>query len=162
MRYPKLCLVLLCLFSLTGLALANGPVSGEIQAFIVSMNDAGEEVIQEAKEVEPGHIMEFRIVFTNNGEDDVRGVQVVDPIPQNTRFVPDSHKSDVAASFEVSIDGGESFELEPVVRIETQADGSQKEVVVPPEQYTHVRWLAEPELTSNGGQHQFAYRVTVN
>lgn len=162
MRYPSLLIVLTFLFSLAGLALANGPVTGEIQAFIVSLDDDGKEIIEEAIETEPGHTMEFRIVFTNNGSDGVRGVQVVDPIPQNTRFVPDSHQSDVAAAFEVSIDGGESFELEPVVRIETQPDGSQKEVVVPPEQYTHVRWLAKEELSSNGGQHKFIYRVTVD
>jgi len=100
--------------------------------------------------------------LSNNGEESVRGVQVVDPIPQNTRFVVDSHQADVSSSFEVSIDGGESFELEPVTRIETQDDGSQKEVVIPPSQYTHVRWLAKEELTSNGGQHSFAYRVTVD
>ncbi len=162
MHYPKVLFLLACLFSLTGLAMANGPVSGEIQAFIVSFNESGEESVQEAREAEPGHVMEFRIVFTNNGDDNVRGIQVVDPIPQNTRFIPDSHHSDVSASFEVSIDGGESFELEPVVRIETQSDGSQKEVIVPPEQYTHVRWLADEELISNGGQHQFKYRVTVD
>lgn len=162
MRYPRLILVLAFLLSVTGLAIAKGPVSGEIQAFIVSLNDNGEEVIEQADEAEPGHTMEFRIVFTNNGDKDVRGIQVVDPIPQNTRFVPDSHQSDVAAAFEVSIDGGESFELEPVLRIETQADGTQQEVVVPPEQYTHVRWLATEELPSNGGQHQFIYRVTVD
>lgn len=162
MRYPPLFLCLMLFLSIAGLAFANGPVTGEIQAFIVSVDDNGHEVIKEALETEPGHVMEFQIVFTNNGVDDVKGIQVVDPIPQNTRFVPDSHKTDVAAAFEVSIDGGESFELEPVVRIETQPDGSQKEVVVPPEQYTHVRWLAEDELTSNGGQHKFVYRVTVD
>ncbi|NND89932.1 MAG: DUF11 domain-containing protein [Granulosicoccus sp.] len=162
MHYPRFLLVLSVLFSMAGLAFASGPVTGEIQAFIVSVDEDGKEVILQADEAEPGNVMEFRIVFTNNGDDDVRGVQVVDPIPQNTRFVPDSPQSDVPADFEVSIDGGESFELEPVVRIETQADGSQKEVVIPPEQYTHVRWLAQQELTSNGGQHQFTYRVTVD
>jgi len=162
MRYPSLLVVFVLVFSLAGLAFANGPVTGHIQAFIVSFDDNGDEIIKEAREAEPGHVMEFRIVFTNNGADDVNGVQVVDPIPQNTRFVADSHQSDVAAAFEVSIDGGESFELEPIVRIETQPDGSQKEIVVPPEQYTHVRWLAKEQLASNGGQHQFIYRVTVD
>jgi len=162
MRYPRLIIFLLFAFSLTGLAFAKGPVTGEIQAFIVSVTDDGEEVVTKAVEAEPGHVMEFRIVFTNSGDEDVSGIQVVDPIPQNTRFIPDSHQSDVPAAFEVSIDGGESFENEPVVRIETQTNGRQKEVIVPPEQYTHVRWLAEPTLASNGGKHQFTYRVTVD
>lgn len=162
MSYSRFLVFLLVVFSLTGLAFAKGPVTGEIQAFIVSVTADGEEVVTEAREAEPGHVMEFRIVFTNSGEEDVRGIQVVDPIPNNTRFIPDSHQSDVPAAFEVSIDGGESFEVEPVVRIETQSDGSQKEVVVPPEQYTHIRWLAEEELESNGGKHEYTYRVTVD
>ena len=101
------------------------------------------------------------IVFTNNGDAGVSGIKVVDPIPNNTRFIGDSHSADVEAMFEVSIDGGESFEAEPVKRVETQADGSQKEVIVPPEQYTHVRWVAAEELSSKGGKHSYSYRVSV-
>ena len=162
MRFSPVVTFFIAFLFFAGLAYAKGPVTGEIKVFVVSTDDSGQEIVTEADETEPGQVMEFRIVFTNNGEESVRGVQVVDPIPLNTRFVSDSHQADVPASFEVSIDGGESFELEPVTRIETQADGSQKEVVIPPSQYTHVRWLAQEELTSNGGQHSFAYRVTVD
>ena len=162
MRFSPVVTFFIAFLFFAGLAYAKGPVTGEIKVFVVSTDDSGQEIVTEADETEPGQVMEFRIVFTNNGEESVRGVQVVDPIPLNTRFVSDSHQADVPASFEVSIDGGESFELEPVTRIETQADGSQKEVVIPPSQYTHVRWLAKEELTSNGGQHSFAYRVTVD
>jgi len=130
-------------------------------AFIVTKDSDGKEEVVPAKETVPGQVMEFRIVFTNNGDDSVSGIKVVDPIPENTRFIGDSHLADVEALFEVSIDGGESFESEPVKRVETQADGSQIEVVVPPEQYTHVRWVASEELTSKGGKHSYSYRVSV-
>lgn len=161
MRFKPLILALALTPVITGFAFAKGPVSGHIQAYIVSIDGQGAEKKSEAKVTEPGQIMEFEIVFTNNGEEDVNGVQVVDPIPANTSFISDSHKADVPASFEVSIDGGLTFEEEPVVRIETQTNGTKKEVVISPEQYTHVRWLAQNSLESDGGKHKFAYRVFV-
>jgi len=146
---------------LAGISYAAAPVTGEIQAFLVTVDKNGKEKITKTSQVQPGQVMEFELVFTNNGETNVSGVQVVDPIPENTLFIGESHNSDVTANFEVSIDGGQSFESEPVIRIETQLDGSQKEVVIPPEQYTHVRWLAQDALPSKGGKHRFTYRVSV-
>jgi len=161
MRALSLKIALAFLLGVTGLAYAKGPVTGEIQAFIVTKDVNGKEMSLPAEETIPGQVMEFRIVFTNNGDADVKGIQVVDPIPENTRFISDSHNADVQALFEVSIDGGKSYEVEPIVRLETQSDGSQKEVVVPPEQYTHVRWVAAENLSSQGGKHRYSYRVSV-
>jgi len=70
--------------------------------------------------------------------------------------------TDVAATFEVSIDGGHSFEQEPVTRIETQLDGSQKEVVIPSSQYTHIRWAVADALDGKGGEQKYAYRVVID
>ena len=145
-----------------GVAQADAPaVTGEIEAFLVTQSGEGEKLV-EATEAAPGEIMEFRIEFTNAGEEAVSGVQVVDSIPENTRFVGDSHAADVAALFEVSVDGGESFESEPVTRIETQADGTQAEIVIPPSDYTHLRWIAEEAMHADGGTQAFTYRVAVN
>lgn len=161
MRVTSLTFFLALVLGVAGFAYAKGPVTGEIQAFIVTKDGDGNEKVLLAEETVPGQVMEFRIVFTNNGDSDVSGIKVVDPIPENTRFIGDSHSADVPALFEVSIDGGKSFEVEPIVRVETQTDGSQKEVVIPPEQYTHVRWVATEELASKGGKHSYSYRVSV-
>jgi uncharacterized repeat protein (TIGR01451 family) len=149
------------LVAAAGIAYAKGPVSGEIQAFLVTVNEDGTEKIVPADQTEPGQVMEFQIVFTNSGESDVSGIKVVDPIPEFTKFIGDSHGSDVPAMFEVSIDGGVTFEAEPIVRTEVQADGSEKEVVIAPDQYTHLRWSSKEALVSNGGKHSFSYRVSV-
>ena len=162
MRPIRLAFVLVASLALAGIAWAKGPVTGEIQAYIVSTGEDGAERVELAEQTEPGQVMEFRIVFTNNGEESVSGVRVVDPIPESTTYISESHSSDIAADFEVSIDNGESFEKEPVVRIETRVDGSQQEVVIPPSEYTHVRWVAREALGPEGGQHRFAYRVSVN
>ncbi len=144
------------------LAIAKAPVEGHIEAFIVSLDDKGSEVAKPAKSAEPGNLMEYRLTFTNNGDSSVSGLKVVDPIPENTTFVSESARTDVSALFEVSIDGGRSFEQEPVVRIETQADGSQKQVVIPASHYTHIRWAVADELQGKGGKHAYAYRVVVD
>lgn len=136
-------------------------VTGQIEAFLVTQTGDGEQLV-EATVAAPGEIMEFRIEFTNGGNEAVSGVQVVDSIPQNTRFISDSHDADVAAVFEVSIDGGESYEPEPITRIETRADGSQQEVVIPPSEYTHLRWVSGEALLADGGTQAFTYRVSVN
>jgi len=153
MRLSTFAVVVAVFCGIAGLAYAKGPLTGDIQAFVVSVDDDGVEKVTSADVTEPGQILEFQIVFTNNGDSHVNGIQVVDPIPENTRFIGDSHRSDVPAAFEVSIDGGESFEAEPVRRIETREDGTQQEVVITPDQYTHVRWLADEALHSNGGKH---------
>lgn len=162
MRITPVVLIATLSLAIAGFAFAKGPVTGEVQAFIVSQDDDGAEKVSVANEAAPGEVMEFQITFTNEGDENVTGIQVIDPIPENTRFISDSHSSDVKASFEVSIDGGESYESEPVRRVETQEDGTQVEVVIPTDQYTHIRWLAGEALESDGGQHRFSYRVSIN
>ena len=161
--------VALALGGLAGLTLVAGrtlaeapPVTGTIDAYVVVAGADGAERLRAAEVAEPGETMEFRIAFTNAGNEPAGGITVVNPVPSNTRFVPDSHGADVPARFEVSVDGGESFEPEPVTRIETRPDGSQAEVVVPPEQYTHVRWVPAEPLGAGGGTQRFSYRVAVN
>jgi len=161
MRLKRLAIVLIAGLAVASFAFAKAKVTGDIQAYLISVNDEGKETLSLVEETEPGQVMEFQIVFTNEGDADVTGIQVVDPVPEFTTFIGSSHGADVAADFEVSIDGGTTFETEPVVRIETLTDGSTKEVIIPPTEYTHVRWIAKEALSSNGGSHKFHYRVTV-
>ena len=148
--------------ALAGTALAAPSVEGRIEAFLVSTDAKGVEIVQPADVAEPGELMEYRLVFVNNGDSAVSGLQVVDPVPDNTTFVGGSASTDADARFEVSIDGGKSFEGEPVTRVETQPDGSQKTVVIPPAQYTHLRWAVEDALEGEGGEHRYTYRVTID
>lgn len=162
MRFKSLVRVLpLACVLCTGLAFAKGPVEGTIQAYVVMQDADGKEIVQETTQAVPGQIMEYRLRFANTGESEVKGLKIVDPIPVQTTFVPESNNTKVSASFEVSIDGGKTFESIPVTRIKTNADGSQQEVVIPPEQYTHLRWNSEDVLNSNGGTQEYAYRVRV-
>lgn len=142
----------------TAASYAANPVSGNIQAFLINNDAVSEAPVAQA---EPGDVIEYRLVFTNSGESDVFGLNVVNPIPENTTFVSLSASTKIPSIFKVSIDGGETFESTPVKRIETQSDGSQKEVVIPPSMYTHVQWKADKPLLSDGGEHTYSYRVTI-
>ena len=163
MRFRRSFLMMpLAVFLLAGVAFAKGAVEGTIEAFIVHTDAKGVETIKQTRTAEPGQVMEYRLSFSNNGEDAVKGLKIVDPIPSQTTFIPQSDSTDVTADFEVSIDGGKTFETEPVLRIETRADGSQIEITIPPEQYTHLRWNAKDTLNSGGEMQVYSYRVRVN
>ena len=165
-RKPRTTLALVALAlagtAFAGNVLAEAQVEGRIEAYLVATDPDGAEVVRPAAVAEPGELMEYRLTFVNNGDAAVGGLQIVDPVPENTTFVGGSASTDVSASFEVSIDGGRSFEREPVTRVETQADGSQKEVVVPPSRYTHLRWAVDETLAGDGGEQRYVYRVTVD
>jgi len=160
MRFNPLAVLFVALLTVASFAFAKGNVTGDIQAFLVTVDEDGKETMALVKETEPGQVMEFQIVFTNEGDSDVTGIKVVDPVPEFTTFIGSSHGADVSADFEVSIDGGATFEREPVVRVQTLSDGSTSEVVIPASEYTHVRWVALEALAS-GAKHSFHYRVTV-
>jgi len=148
--------------AMSGLVFGEGQVEGDVQAYIVSKDEQGNEIVKRATEASPGDVMEYRLTFTNTSDSPVKGLKITDPVPVHTSFLADSARSEVQAEFLVSIDGGITFEETPVTRIETQADGTQKKVVIPPEQYTHLRWDAQDVLDSDGEPHVYAYRVVVN
>jgi len=148
--------------SVSGLVFGEGQVVGSVEAYIVSKDDKGNEVVERATQAAPGDVMEYRLIFTNNSDSPVKGLKVTDPVPVHTSFVAQSAHTEAEASFMVSIDGGITFEKTPVTRIETQSDGTQKKVIIPPEQYTHLRWDVKDVLDSDGESQVYAYRVIVN
>jgi len=145
-------------FSLT--ALSEGALQSRMQAFVVLPQTDGSETFEVAKAVEPGQVIEYRTVFSNAGDAAISGLAVVGPVPAGTRYLGNSATSDVTHAFEASTDNGNSWHSEPLMRKVTQADGSEKEEVVPPDEYTHVRWKASESIASNGSQ-EYRYRVFV-
>jgi uncharacterized repeat protein (TIGR01451 family) len=145
-------------FSLT--ALSEGALQSQMQAFVVLPQADGSETFEVAKAVEPGQVIEYRTMFSNTGDTAISGLAVVGPVPSGTRYLGNSATSDVTHAFEASIDNGNSWHSEPLMRKVTQADGSETEEVVPPEDYTHVRWKATESIASNGNQ-EYRYRVFV-
>lgn len=135
------------------------PLSSQMDAYVVTLNKEGEEVLSPAEEVNPKDKIEYKLTYTNNTDKKLKGLVITGPIPNNTFFVPGTNNTKVNSEFVVSIDGGKTFEQEPVKRI-VMKDGKEVEVIIPPEKYTSIRWM--PNTPINAKEKQiFTYRIEV-
>jgi len=139
---------------------ADEPIQGTMKAFVVEL-DEDKEKLSAATDVEPNQLVEYQLTYTNKGESNIDGLTVVGPVPEGTSYVSDTANTDVAAALLVSVDGGKTFESEPVVRVETKSSGEVVEKIIPPEQYTHLKWQAENAINADGGTQFYSYRVRV-
>lgn len=139
---------------------AEAPVQGTMEAFVVELKD-NKEQLKAAENVEPNEVVEYRLTYTNSGGSNISGLTVVGPVPAGTNYLSDTASADVAATLLVSIDGGVTFEREPVKRNVVKNNGELVERVVPPEEYTHLQWKAKDAIEGEGGKHFYTYRVRV-
>lgn len=156
-RFMNLALVT---FMATFAFAANAEVASKLEAYVVYEVADGQERFKRADSAEPGETIEYRISYANNGEKSVRDLAATGMVPFNTEYVGESDATKVRSDFRVSIDGGVTWDAEPVVRVRTLPDGSSEEVIIPPSEYTHVRWYAKERLGSKEIQ-EFRYRVRV-
>lgn len=117
---------------------------------VVEVTEDGEvrEELRSVLELEPGDTVEETVHVTNTGDDDLRAVGVVLPVPEGTRYLEGSalplEQAGATVEPEFSYDGGASYGVPPLTRTVTvEEDGRQveKDVEVGPEEYTHARWV---------------------
>jgi hypothetical protein len=82
------------------------------------------------------------------------------PIPTSTAYKQDNNKTKTASIFMVSIDGGKTFEFEPVKRMVKGADGKIVEKIISANQYRQVSWSPKAGIKANEKQ-LYSYRVVV-
>jgi uncharacterized repeat protein (TIGR01451 family) len=157
-RMIKLCFSVLIL-SFSSLLWADGPLSIQMKTYLVAEKD-GQEVITATEQASPGDIIEYRLIYTNEAEQPLTDLQITGPIPDNTAYLKGSAATDVDADFAVSIDDGSSFESEPVKRTQTGTNGQLQNVIVPPSDYTQLRWMPENGIQP-GQEQEYRYRVKV-
>lgn len=158
-KYLALATISLSLFCL-GSAHAEAPVQGTMEAYVVELNN-NKEQLTAAADVEPNQIVEYRLTYTNKGKSSIDGLTVVGPVPEGTAYVSSTAGADVKAQLKVSIDGGLTFEAEPVTREVVKANGEVTEKVIPSDQYTHLQWVALNAIEGKGGKQLYRYRVRV-
>jgi uncharacterized repeat protein (TIGR01451 family) len=144
-----------------GLAAEEQALRSELEAYLVEIDANGNEVLRPADETEPGSVVEYRLQFTNVSADPIAELAVNGPVPARTTYLGKSATTEAQANLVVSIDGGRSYESEPVVRSVHEPDGTIRQVVVPPSRYTHIRWLNEESLEANATV-SYRYRVRVD
>lgn len=140
---------------------ANAPIEGVMQAYVVERGSDNKESLIAVSDVQPDQVVEYVLTYTNKSNSAINGLTVVGPVPAGTSYVNDTARSQVEANFLVSIDGGKTFEAEPVKRTRKKSSGELVEVIIPAEKYTHVQWQAKTAIDGAGGSQLYRYRVRV-
>jgi uncharacterized repeat protein (TIGR01451 family) len=93
----------------------------------------------------PGDIIRYTLIAVNGGAEPAYGVEMVDPIPRGTEFVIGS-AAGVRMTITYSIDGGNHFQPAPILYDFRNPDGTIEKKHVPPDRYTHVKWLVNEPM----------------
>jgi uncharacterized repeat protein (TIGR01451 family) len=137
-----------------------GPLEGRIEAVRVIADTDGMERFVPADEANPSDIIEYRLTYSNDGQQPIRNVSVVDPVPFGTDYVGLTATVPDGGAVEFSLDNGTSFHAWPVKIKKTDENGEEVWVEASPDMVTHIRWslasALEPETEIT-----FTYRATV-
>jgi uncharacterized repeat protein (TIGR01451 family) len=110
-------------------------------------------------QVKPGNLLRFSVSAHNEGSKAAQNFAVTQPIPKGTVFVLNSAADSSAAAVTYSIDAGNSFVAQPMVKV-TQPDGTVVEKPAPAEAYTHIRFSANAPLAATA-RTKATYQVAV-
>jgi uncharacterized repeat protein (TIGR01451 family) len=110
-------------------------------------------------QVKPGDVLRFNVVAHNEGSKAAQNFAVTQPVPKGTVFVLNSAAASTAATVTYSVDAGNSFVAQPMVKV-TQPDGTVVEKPAPAEAYTHIRFSASAPLAATAST-KATYQVAV-
>lgn len=139
---------------------ADQPLQSSMKAYVITADKTGKDVATPAAEVAPGQVVEYRLTYKNISEKPLSGISVTGPIPNSTTYMAKTAAAAAQADFVVSIDGGKNYEAEPVKRVVTDEKGKKVEKIIPPSEYSHVRWNLKQPLKAGESQ-IFSYRSIV-
>lgn len=137
-------------FALVSLAHASAPLELQLERLLVvreQRDGVWTERLEPVLELEPGQLIEERLVVVNHGDEALAGVALTLPLPAGTAYRagsasrPELPGALVAPHF--SHDGGQTFAPPPLTKtVRVMEDGREVErrVEVDPAEYTHVRW----------------------
>ncbi len=112
----------------------------------------------DGKELHPGEIIHYTILYRNTGNENATNAVVSDPIPKGTVYIPGSATETGELSF--SIDGGKTFKKPALLTYETKAaNGAVEKRVASPEEYTHIRWVIDKIPAGANGKVSFQVKV---
>jgi len=156
-KFGALSLVLALLAPFGAMA-AGDAVSSRMEAFRVKQMADGKEVLEAAKAIKPGEVIEYQITYDNaDAQKPVSELKINAPVPEGTSYVDGSAKTAVASQVMFSADAGKTWQKAPLKR--KRADGKGEEVV-PASQYSNLQWLSQEPL-KQGHSQKYSYRVRV-
>jgi uncharacterized repeat protein (TIGR01451 family) len=113
-----------------------------------------------ATSASPGDVLEYVLVYTNQGDEPATNAVIEDPVPKGTRFIANSAAGE-GAEITFSNDNGKSFA--PAVKLTYEVklpSGAVERRVATPSEYTNIRWTI-PQVPA-GASGKVSFRVRVN
>ena len=129
-----------------------------ITATVEGKKQVAWEQLEDNAAVAPGDVLRYTIVGKNTGESPAQDLEVTQPIPELMTYKLDSASSQNTADITFSIDGGETFIAQPMIKVTTE-DGTVVERPAPAEAYTHVRWNFPTVTPETGAMAMFQVQV---
>ena len=111
--------------------------------------------------VVPGDLLREEIAVTNVSGAALRGVLVAVPVPGGTAYAGSATPAASGWTLQFSDDRGRTYAARPGRSVSTAENGRtvSRQVVAPPETYTHVRWTVA--TLRPGETLKFSFRVRV-
>ncbi|PNY79553.1 hypothetical protein [Deinococcus koreensis] len=148
------------------LAQVSSPLRLQLtQELVTTVTESGrtvEKLSSMPKSVRPGDTLTQVITASNLGKSTLRQASINLPVPRGTEFLGQSTPAGPRWSTEFSRDGGQTFAAAPLKKTITVTENGksvQKEVIVPPSEYTNVRWVVG--AMNSGDTLKFGFRVKV-
>ena len=123
-----------------------GSLESLMETYLVTKDKAGQEVFTKTDSALPGDVVEYRTTYRNGGDSPLSGLVVQVPVPASTQYLPGSAHCGLPHDLMVSIDGGVTWDKEPVMRIRKDGDGVEKQVIVGSKEYSHIRWIPKQPI----------------
>ena len=140
----------------TATAKPAGAVKAKLAVYKVTGGADNKEVLSPADKVAPDDLLEYQVVYQNNGKSLLKQITAILPIPVGTTYVTGSAKP---ASAMASLDG-KNFATMPLKRMVKKPDGKLEEQLVPLAEYRALKWkLAE---LAEKNKAEVSVRVRVN
>ena len=144
---------------------AAADLSSQLEAFVVQPAADGTERLAPASRVEPGQVIEYRMLHTNTFPHATGGVTVMGPVPPGGVLDTASLRSDAEALVEVRGDfdpdtPGEEWTTLPAMKLVKKPDGTRTWAPAAPEDLTAVRWRLGGTMQAEAAV-RHAYRVEI-
>ncbi|NIM18794.1 MAG: DUF11 domain-containing protein [Candidatus Latescibacteria bacterium] len=124
----------------------DGGLTGTIEVYRVVDAEGGGEKLLPAEEAHPKDIIEYRLVYKNNGGTPLKNISITDPVPEGTVYISKSAKKPQMGIVLFSIDGGSSYHHWPIRILTKTAEGKEEWKEAKPEMVTHIRWTIDDAI----------------
>ncbi len=126
-------------------------------------NEKGETVteLRKINTSRQGDIILYIVHCENRGNEKIRNIPIITPIPPGTVYLPVFFEENQGAEILFSLDGGNNYYYPPLTYTFIDEQGQSIEREIPPQFYTHIQWrLKEPLLPKQANDFYFKVKVT--